>query len=90
MIWRVAHSHGVHDPDDKRNYWAETHASAGRYGKTIIFASNWDGPKAVIEGYRCDLPEGWYEKLMGKEKAKSLRAKTAKMLGMTVKELVGE
>ena len=46
--------------------------------------------RGVIEGYRCDLPEGWYEKLMGREKAANLRAKTAKMLGMTVKELVGE
>ena len=54
------------------------------------FASNWDDPKAPIEGYRVDLPDGWYEKLMGPENARELREKTAKTLGISYEELVGK
>jgi len=72
-----------------RSYWAETHATIDRYGKTIVFASNWDDPQAPIEAYRLDLPTDWYETLMGKERAARARAKTAKLLGITVEELTG-
>ncbi|MBI3830924.1 MAG: hypothetical protein HY291_15500 [Planctomycetes bacterium] len=90
-VWRVAHTHCVknHDPAAGQHYWAETHGTIDRFGKSVFFASNWDDFKAPLEEYRCDLPEGWYEKLMGADKAKETRAKAAKTLGISVDELVG-
>ena len=70
-------------------YWNGTFPSIDRYGRSIIFASTWDDPKSPVEAYRCDLPEGWYEKLMGAERAAKLRKRTAEVLGMSVGELVG-
>ena len=90
VIWRVANTHGVWNPENPKHYWAETHASIDRYGKNIVFASNWDDPKAPIEDYCCQLPEGWYEQMMGAEQAKAVRAKAAATLGMSVEELTGK
>ena len=89
VIWRVAHTHCV-KIEGPGAYWVTNHATIDRYGRTLIFASNWDDPKAPIEDYRCDLPEGWYEKLMGAEKATEVRAKAARTLGISVEELVGK
>ena len=61
-----------------------------RQGKRVFFASNWSNPKAPIEAYCCELPEGWYEKLMGAEQARTTREKTAKTLGLSVNELAGK
>ena len=87
-VWRVAHTHSA--APARKSYWKETHGSIDRYGRSVIFASAWDDLDGAAETYRCDLPDGWYEKLMGKAKAKQLREKVAKKLGMTVKELVGK
>jgi hypothetical protein len=89
-VWRVANAHSIWDPANPKHYWAETHGAVDRWGKSVIFASNWEDFKAPIETYRCDLPEGWYEKLMGAEKAKEVREKAAATLGMTVQELIGK
>jgi hypothetical protein len=89
VVWRVAHAHSVYDPANQKHYFAETHASIDRWGRTINFASNWDDPQAPIEAYRVDLPAGWYEKIMGEDAARETRKKAAETLGITVEELTG-
>jgi len=86
--YRVADGHSVWDPAKGKHYWAETHASIDYSGSQIFFASNWDDVKAEIEDYRVELPEGWYEKLMGEEEAREAREKTAKNFGVTVEKLL--
>jgi hypothetical protein len=89
-VWRVAQTHCVWDPANPKHYWAETHATIDRAGRTIFFASNWDNPKAPVEDYSCQLPDGWYEKLMGAEQAREAREKAARTLGLSVDELTGK
>lgn len=70
-IWRIAHTHVNRD-----SYVDDPFATFNRFGTKIFFGSNWMVPSnkgGDIDAYEVKLPSGWYEDLMGKGKADSLK-----------------
>jgi len=78
-VWRLAY-HRM-----KFNFGPGPCAKISFSGKYIYFNSNWDVKDGEENIYRITMPEQWYEKLMGAEKAKALRAKAAKLTGLEIK-----
>jgi len=62
-------------------------AKANMAGTRVYYGSNWNNPGGAYDVYCVQMPDGWYEKVMGVAKAKSLREKAAKLTGLTVEEL---
>jgi len=89
-VWRVADSHSVNRGGKVKDYGTETQASIDYSGRYIFFRSTWDNDNlsTAAEVYRVELPEGWYEKLMGKEAARRSRELTAKNFGVSVDVLL--
>jgi hypothetical protein len=70
-IWRICHTHV-----NRGGYVDDPFATFGRFGQKVFFGSNWGRPYkegGEIDAYQVELPPGWYEDLMGKEKARRLR-----------------
>jgi len=83
-VWRVAY----HQSQQKK-YADAPFAKTNLSGTRIYYGSNLNKSQGEYNVYCVQLPDGWYEKLMGKQKAKELREKTAKLTGLSVKELSG-
>jgi hypothetical protein len=70
-IWRICHTH-----TNRESYTDDPFATFNRFGTKIFFGSNWGVPikkGGDIDAYQVELPQHWYEQLMGPEKAKRLR-----------------
>lgn len=70
-IWRICHTHV-----NRGYYNDDPFATFGRFGNKIFFSSNWGAPLRAggnVDVYQVELPPDWYDTLMGKEKANSLR-----------------
>jgi hypothetical protein len=70
-IWRICHTH-----TNRESYSDDPFATFSRFGTKIFFGSNWGVPikkGGDIDAYQVELPQDWYEQLMGPEKAKRLR-----------------
>ena len=70
-------------------YGANPFAKINGPGTRVLYGSNWN-QSGVHDVYCIQLPEGWYEKVMGAAKAKAAREKVAKLTRLTVEELTGK
>jgi len=88
-IIRVAYHRSIYG-----GYGDNPFAKTNMAGTRVFFGSNWETPRKGAghshDVYCVDLPEGWYEQVMGKAKAKKLREKVAKLTRLTVDELCGK
>lgn len=69
-IWRVCHNRSV-----QGGYWGQAFATINARGTRAYWSANWGSPKGRLEVYVVELPENWYEDLMGREKSAKLRKK---------------
>lgn len=77
-IWRICQTHA-----NRGSYMDDPFATFDRFGTKIFFGSNWGVPikeGGDIDAYQVKLPSGWYDTLMGSDKAKKLRQIAVEMV----------